>query len=67
MLIIGALSICGAVIGYFISLQWCRTTGYMRDEEGHLDPSAKSFLIKMWLILGVAPIVVEALIKVGFL
>jgi hypothetical protein len=66
LLIIGGISICGGVIGYLFSLQWCKATGYMRDEEGHLDPSANSFLIKMWLVLGLAPIVVEALIKVGF-
>jgi hypothetical protein len=67
MLIVGGLSICGAVVGYFLSLQWCRTTGYMCDEEGRLDSSANSFLIKMFSVLGLAPIVVEALIKVGFL
>jgi len=45
LLIIGGISICGGVIGYLFSLQWCKATGYMRDEEGHLDPSANSFLI----------------------
>jgi hypothetical protein len=39
----------------------------MCDEEGHLGSSANGFLIKMCVVLGIAPIIVEALIKIGVL
>jgi hypothetical protein len=67
LLIIGGLSICGALILYLVGRQRFRFTGYMCDEEGHLDSSANGFLIKMCVVLGIAPIIVEALIKVGIL
>jgi hypothetical protein len=51
------------IVGYFLSLGWAKRTNYWIDEDGKVDSSAKSFLMKMWSGIGLVGVACYFLMK----